>query len=143
MGKRKIATIILTVSITAIIVIFTLIQILSILDVLSNMICFGMFFASFIFLSGVIIGLVLLFTSKKAPRERLDFRGDRISCPKCNRRIDIRKAVRPCAVKCQKCNDPVLLDLEREDVKVQCPQCMKQQVHHIEFRPAEVSCKGC
>ena len=141
MDRRKIGSIMITISITSMIFLMILTYVLSFFDALSGMALLGIIFAFFLFISAFVISLILILIKKKGLGERNDYNGLRRKCLKCNSWIDIRTAVRPCVVKCKKCNEPVLLDIEEENVKVQCPKCMTQQVQHIKFRPAEVPCK--
>jgi len=143
MEKKRIGSITLTVSVISMFFLFILMRTLSFFDALSDQTCFAIVFLILISIVASVVGLALIMVGKKETGERYSYRPEPMRCSKCNSRIDISKAVRPCVVKCKKCNNPILLDIEPEDVKVQCPKCRTQQVQHIEFRPAEVPCKSC
>ena len=143
MDKKKISTALLTVSVVGTLVLFFLVQILSILDIVPDLVCYLVILGFFLFAVFFVCGLIVLYLDRKKRGERLDFNVNRKRCPKCNRWIDIRNAVRPCVVKCKKCKTPLLLDLEEEDVKVKCPSCLTEQVQHVQCRPAEVPCQQC
>jgi len=143
MNKKKVGSILIFISIITMIFLLALERGLSFLGTPSGIVCLGFLFIFFIFASMLVIGLILLFTGKKGPREKNDNNDLRRRCPKCNEWIDISKAVRPSVVRCEKCNEPVLLDIEEQNVMVQCPKCMTQQVQHIQSRPAKVPCTNC